>query len=168
VVSDLRLPSWIVVVLAVGLFAGVALAVPVFVGLESRVRDKPAAPPADLARQALSATQYLVTLATAVLGLIGLLLSEKLTNVRERLDERSRSRVFAGATVTGLSLLTGFMAMWVILRASADKLMRAALDWVLWLNLAQLVELGLGMALIGWSVLKATLWATSAPGGLQR
>ncbi|HET6616525.1 MAG TPA: hypothetical protein VFH69_01805 [Gemmatimonadota bacterium] len=146
------------------------LAVPVYRGLEGVFVDDPMPTAGDLAKLAAESTEYLVTLASAVLGLFWLLMSDKVTELNDRLRPRWRAVAVAGALSCAASLWTGFVALQVILQASADAVVRFALGWVKWLHFVQLVEIATGFALLGSSVLSTILRplpTVPATGGIE-
>jgi hypothetical protein len=146
------------VLAGVALFAvPLLLAVPVYRGLEGVFVDDPMPTAGDLAKLAAESTEYLVTLATGVLGLFGLLMSEKISELKDRLRPRWRKVAVVGAISCAASLWTGFVALQVILQATADAVVRFALGWVKWFHLLQLVEIAIGFALLGSSVLSTLL-----------
>lgn len=155
--------SWRRVALALGaaLASLFPLVVLVFMvrGLEGSL-DEPMATSEELARLSVDATQYLVTLATAVLGLLGFLMSEKLLDFGRSLQPRSRHILAYGAVATGFSLWTGFVVIQVVLRDAAYGVIRLGLDWVLWLHFLQVAELAIGVALIGWVFLHRIVGST--------
>jgi hypothetical protein len=130
---------------------------PVYRGLEGVFVDDPMPTAGDLAKLAAESTEYLVTLATGVLGLFGLLMSEKVSELNDRLRPRWRRVAVVGAVACAASLWTGFVALQVILQATADAVVRFALGWVKWFHLVQLVEIATGFALLGSSVLSTLL-----------
>ena len=73
------------------------LAVPVYRGLEGVFVDDPMPTAGDLAKLAAESTEYLVALASAVLGLLWLLMSEKVTELNDRLRPRWRAVAMASA-----------------------------------------------------------------------
>lgn len=129
------------------------LALPIARGLENVIVDRPKATAGDLAATAMTATQYLVGLAGGVLGLLGLLMSDKVSNFSRRLGPRWRGVVAAGFLACAVSLWTGFVTLQLILRATADAVVRVSLERILWLHLFQFLELAVGLALIGGAVL---------------
>jgi hypothetical protein len=101
-------------------------------------------------------------LATSVLGLIGFLLSQRVSNYWDRLSTRRRLLVIAGAFLCGVSICVGLLIYWTVLSLSADGVVRSGLPQVLLLNFIQALELCLGVLLIGSTVLSA-LGAPSSP-----
>jgi hypothetical protein len=133
------------------------LAIPVYRGLEGVFADDPPPTAGDLAKLAAESTEYLVTLASAVLGLFWILLSDRITELNDKLRPRWRAISVAGAICCAASLWTGFVALQVILQASADAVVRFALGWVKWLHFVQLLEIATGFALLGSAVLSTLL-----------
>lgn len=149
------------VLLGLAVLVPVGIAAPVHLGLHGFPVDDPMPTGNDLAALAIDTTQYLVTLATAVLGLVGLFLSRDGTAAAEHLDRKSREHLAYGALACGASLWTGFVSLEVVLRASADAVVRASVGrWVFWLHLWQLIALAVGVALIGVTLLSRLLVTT--------
>jgi len=102
----------------------------------------------ELATQSLGGTEHLQTLAVAVLGLVGFLLSERLTPYWGLLSPTRRQLVGAGAVATVLSIVIGFIARLSVLSLSADSAVRAGLGVLIWLMGLQVLSLALGLLLI--------------------
>lgn len=111
--------------------------------------DEPLTTAADIARLSLESTKYLVSLTTAVLGLLGLLAAQKLPSLKAPLGARERWAFGFGAVLLGLSLWAGFTAHHVAVAAAADGIVRASVPRMLWLQRLQVFELGLGVFFIG-------------------
>jgi len=123
-------------------------------GFEGRADNIPM-PPAELAKQVVDATQYLQGLATSVLGLIGFLLSERVSTYWQKLTAVRKRLVMLGALLCGLSICVGFAVHVAVLSLSADEVVRDGVARVLRLSLFQAAELALGVLLIGTTALSA-------------
>ena len=130
------------------------LAWPLVVGFEGAADAVPIAPH-DLANQVADVTKYMQGLATSVLGLIGFLLSQRVSNYWDRLSPSRRALVIAGAFLCALSICVGLIQYWVILSLSADGVVRSGLSRVLVLSIIQAGQLGLGVLMIGYTALSA-------------
>lgn len=130
------------------------LAWPLVVGFEGKV-DDPAMPPQQLVQQVADTTKYLQGLATSVLGLIGLLMSERVSTYWHRLSSGRRRLVIVGGLLCACSICVGFVTQWTILSLSDDNVVRSGLPHVLPLNLIQATELAVGVLLIGTTAFSA-------------
>ncbi len=126
---------------------------PVHVGLKGAIVDSPKAPATDLSDLAIGATEYLVTLAAALFGLVGLMMSGKISDMPRDLSPKWRMAIAAGVVLLALSLWTGFTVHQLVLESAADAVVRYTLDRTLGLHLLQLVELAAAVILIGSAII---------------
>jgi hypothetical protein len=141
------------------LFIVLAAVVPVIVGLcvfhgITGLSDNPKPEAIDLANQVAGTTQYLLTLGTAVIGLVGFLMSEKVSGYWHGLTTSDHRSVLTGIIIVLLSLWTGLMALVSVLWLSRDAGVVIGLPYVLTLSFMQVLELALGFGIIGWTVWK--------------
>ena len=92
----------VVVGLGVAAAVPVYLVQPVFQGIETAAPDRSGLSASDLVAQSTTVTQYLVTLATGIFALVGLLLTDKAG--RALRSERASKLLILGCVLTGLSL----------------------------------------------------------------
>lgn len=144
----------ILLVAAAAFGVPLALAWPYVVGYEG-TGDVITIAPHELANQVTDITKYMQGLATSVLGLIGFLLSQRVSTYWNRLSPPRRAVVIAGALLCGLSICVGLIQYWVILSLSADGAVRSGLDRVVLLSIIQAAQLGLGVLMIGYTALAA-------------
>lgn len=142
------------VVFILAFIVPIVLFVPVHIGLKGAFVDSPKATAEDIARLAIGATQYLVTLATALFAAVGLMITGKISDLPHSLTWGWRITLTIALALLGLSLWTGFTVHQLILQAAADGVIRPALDRVLWLHMLQLIELAVAVALVGSTIVR--------------
>jgi hypothetical protein len=130
------------------------LALPLVVGFEAKV-DNQVISPHELVEQVTDTTKYLQTLATSVLGLIGLLMSERVSTYWLKLSSGRRQFVVIGGLLCAFSIYVGFVTQWTVLSMSDDNVVRSGVPKLLPLNLIQAAELAAGVLLIGITAFSA-------------
>jgi hypothetical protein len=146
----------VLIATAAGLGVPLVLDWPLIIGYEGAgPLDRPPTEPHQLAEQVIEITKYLQGLATSVLGLIGFLLSQRVSTYWDRLSGPRRAMVVAGAFLCGLSICVGLFQYWAILSLSADRVVRIGLPPVLIVSIIQAAQLGLGVLMIGYTALSA-------------
>jgi hypothetical protein len=110
-----------------------------------------------IAQQATDVTKYLLTLATGIVGLVGFLMSEKLTTYWKSLTASRRRWVILGAFLALISVWTGLVTLWTILDLTTMRLVRNQLDLVMWLHVIDVMELSLGVFVICGAVIPVVL-----------
>ena len=144
----------VLLIIALALVLPFKLALDLHQGVQGATADIPKPSAADLATLAIGATQYLVTLGIALIGLVGAALSERVLNLMHLSNPANRRMLYGGTTMAGLSLYTGFVAHEVILRAAADAIVRPQLELIIALHIAQLVELAVALLLIVFGIFR--------------
>lgn len=137
---------------AAAIIVPLLLWVPIHRGVSGAIVDAPKSTAIELATLATNATQYLVTLTTALCGLVGFMLTRKGSDLGDKLSSRWRITLALGAICLGVSLWTGFVVHQLVLQAAADAVVRDSLSRVTALHLLQLAELAAGVALMGAAV----------------
>ena len=140
------------VVIAAGTIVPLLLWLPIHRGVSGAIVDTPKSSAIELATLATNATQYLVTLTTALCGVVGFILTRKDSALTDQLLRRWSIPLALGAVLLGVSLWTGFVVHQTVLQAAADAVMRDSLSSITTLHLVQLVELAAGVALMGSAV----------------
>ena len=148
------LPVLIALVGVAAIGIPLVLAWPLIVGFEGRADTLPIQPH-ELTEQVADITKYMQGLATSVLGLIGFLLSQRVSNYWNQLSIARRVVVVAGALLCAVSICVGLLQFWAILSLSADGVVRSGLSRVLMLSVVQAMQLGLGVLMIGCTALFA-------------
>jgi hypothetical protein len=164
-----RLNSWSLTLVALGVTGVVfpiALAGPVLFGGVQGPTD-PVGESVLIAQQATDVTKYLLTLATGIVGLVGFLMSEKLTTYWGGLTRSQRQWVVVGVVLSLVSVWTGLVAMWMVLDLTMMKLVRDQLDRIMWLHIVEVLELSFGVLLVALAVLPEVL-KHERPGHVQR
>src|SRR5213080_4173276 len=112
-----RADAWSLAFIAVGVL-GVGLPVlvarPVLTGGLQGPTD-PVGESLLIAQQASDVTKYLLTLATGIVGLVGFLISEKLTTYWHALTRSRRLWVVVGVVLSLVSVWTGLVVLWMVL-----------------------------------------------------
>lgn len=101
-----------------------------------------------LAERLSSTTESLQALATAMLGLIGFLFSDKVSRYWATATDKQRRAVVAGAMLLAASILTGLVTQWAITSAFVDGTVYTFAARLVGLQAIQAAELGAGTALI--------------------
>ena len=146
----------ILVVVAIGVAVPLVLAWPVLT-MSGQGTTDPIGESLLIAQQAIDVTKYLLTLATGIVGLVGFLLSEKLTTYWGRLTPSRRQWVVVGVVLALISVWTGLVALWTVLDLTAMKLVRTQLDRIMILHVIEVIELSLGVGVISGAVLPEVL-----------
>jgi len=110
-----------------------------------------------IAQQATDVTKYLLTLATGIVGLVGFLMSEKLTTYWQGLTRSRRQWVVVGVVLSLLSVWTGLVVLWTVLDLTTLKLVRDQLDRIMWLHVVEVLEISLGVLVVALAVLPEVL-----------
>lgn len=142
----------VIVVLLSGL--AILLAVPLWHG-DVGLGDPTIEVTTRLSSQLVAITTSLQALATASLGLLAFLFSEKVSSFWEKATPNQRKAVLVGGIIILSSVITGLVTQWGIVSTIADAHVRARTQRVLLLQVIEGGELAAGFLVVSFVAVRA-------------